>query len=416
MSSIMTNASAMAALQTMRSINDQMETTQNRISSGYRVDTASDNAAYWSIATTMRSDNAAMSTVSDALGLGSAQVDVAYTAMESVRDTLDEIKTKLVAAQQPDVDKSKIQSEIKQLQADLKTFAESATFSGGNWLDVSETGVEKIVASFIRDESGSISLGTIDVDTSDTALFTADGSGILETGVQVAKTLDAAVVTGTAVPGDATAPTSASQTIAGLATADAFAEGDTLSFDVAVNDGEATTVTVTAGEDGAFTAAAFNDALAAAGVTGLTAAYDASTGAGTVTFTKDGTPVDGDGVAITNLSGTEESETINVSNFDISEATADQLNSFLSSVEEALGSVTSAAADLGAVKTRVGSQQDFVSKLMDAVDRGVGQLVDADMNEESTRLKALQTQQQLGIQALSIANSNSQNILSLFRG
>ena len=52
---------------------------------------------------------------------------------------------------------------------------------------------------------------------------------------------------------------------------------------------------------------------------------------------------------------------------------------------------------------------------MDAIDRGVGQLVDADMNEESTRLQALQVQQQLGIQALRIANSSSQSILSLFR-
>ena len=49
------------------------------------------------------------------------------------------------------------------------------------------------------------------------------------------------------------------------------------------------------------------------------------------------------------------------------------------------------------------------------IDKGVSKLVDADMNEESTKLKALQTQQQLGIQALSIANSNAQNILSLFR-
>jgi flagellin len=52
---------------------------------------------------------------------------------------------------------------------------------------------------------------------------------------------------------------------------------------------------------------------------------------------------------------------------------------------------------------------------MDAVDRGVSQLVDADMNQESARLSALQVQQQLGVQALSIANQNSQNILSLFR-
>jgi flagellin len=60
-------------------------------------------------------------------------------------------------------------------------------------------------------------------------------------------------------------------------------------------------------------------------------------------------------------------------------------------------------------------QQEFVKDLMNAIDRGIGTLVDANMNEESTRLQALQVQQQLGIQALSIANSNAQAILSLFR-
>ncbi|MFN7009993.1 MAG: flagellin, partial [Allorhizobium sp.] len=60
-------------------------------------------------------------------------------------------------------------------------------------------------------------------------------------------------------------------------------------------------------------------------------------------------------------------------------------------------------------------QDEFVSTLMDVIDKGIGRLVDADMNEESTRLKALQTQQQLGIQALSIANTNAENILTLFK-
>ena len=77
--------------------------------------------------------------------------------------------------------------------------------------------------------------------------------------------------------------------------------------------------------------------------------------------------------------------------------------------------VITAAADLGSVKSRIGMQQDFVKDLMDAIDRGVGAMVDADMSAESTRLQALQVQQQLGIQALSIANGNSQQILSLFR-
>ena len=78
--------------------------------------------------------------------------------------------------------------------------------------------------------------------------------------------------------------------------------------------------------------------------------------------------------------------------------------------------MTTAATNLGAAKSASTCRRRFTSSLMDSIDRGVGQLVDADMNKESTRLQALQVQQQLGIQALSIANGNSQSILSLFRG
>ncbi|MFM9500677.1 hypothetical protein ACKI1Q_44835, partial [Streptomyces galilaeus] len=84
----MTNASAMTALATLNSISKSMDATQNQISTGYRVATASDNAAYWSIATTMRSDNSAMSTISDALGLGAATIDVQYTALTNTVNSL----------------------------------------------------------------------------------------------------------------------------------------------------------------------------------------------------------------------------------------------------------------------------------------------------------------------------------------
>jgi flagellin len=84
-------------------------------------------------------------------------------------------------------------------------------------------------------------------------------------------------------------------------------------------------------------------------------------------------------------------------------------------VDTALGDLTTAAANVGALKSRLDSQADFVNSLMDAIARGIGSLVDADMTQESTRLQALQVQQQLGVQALSIANQNSQTILSLFR-
>ncbi|KJX89399.1 Flagellar filament 33 kDa core protein [Agrobacterium tumefaciens] len=91
------------------------------------------------------------------------------------------------------------------------------------------------------------------------------------------------------------------------------------------------------------------------------------------------------------------------------------IGNLLTDVETAFQSISSASAALGSIKMRIGLQEDFVSKLTDSIDKGIGRLVDADMNEESTKLKALQTQQQLGIQSLSIANTSSENILSLFR-
>ncbi len=144
MSSMMTNTAAMTALQTLRNINSSMETTQSRISTGYRVAEASDNAAYWSIATTMRSDNAALSAVSDALGLGAATVDVAYTGMKSAIDVMDEIKAKLVAATTPGIDRGKIQDEITELQNQLLNVSQSATFNGQNWLDVGDSTARRL--------------------------------------------------------------------------------------------------------------------------------------------------------------------------------------------------------------------------------------------------------------------------------
>jgi len=430
MSSLLTNTASMAALQTLRSINDQMSVTQNRISSGLRVDTASDNAAYWSIATTMRSDNAAMSTVSDALGLGAAQVDVAYTAMDSVKDTLDSIKQKITAASQPGIDKSKIQSEIKQLQNDLKTYAGSASFSGSNWLSVDKTGSEKIVASFTRDADGGIALGTIDVDTSKTALFNADTAtdaqaGILQKGGALTATgglTDVAEAAGTSAGAAATATV-----FTGLGTGLTLDDDDLIKFDLVFN-GESKTVTIdkaTVNEALSATDGTVANATAMAVVVSLAlenAGFEVNA-TGDVTVAASGT-----GVVITHATDTTTStlevknsttsnngNTFDATTFDITNATADDLNTYLQGIDAMFSKVTSAASDLGAIKTRISNQGDFVGKLMDAVDRGVGQLVDADMNAESTRLKALQTQQQLGIQALSIANSSSQNILSLFR-
>ncbi len=295
MTSINTNNSAMAALQTLRSVNNNLSDTQSAVSSGLRVGKASDNAAYWSIATTMKSDNSALSAVSDALGMGAAKVDTAYTAVQSSIDVVSEIKAKLVAATEDGVDKTKINDEIKQLQKQLISISDSASFNGENWVSSSGTGkTMSVVSSFVRTSTG------VSVSTS------------------------------------------------------------------------------------GYTAGA--DDLLFAGTAGILDRQGSGTNTGSI------------------------------SSFDLaSGATKGEIDGLITDAESALKNMTSLGSKLGSLQKGIDLQSDFVSKLSDSIDSGVGRLVDADMEEESSKLSALQTQQQLAIQSLSIANSSSQNILSLFR-
>ncbi|WP_441294112.1 flagellin N-terminal helical domain-containing protein, partial [Aureimonas sp. AU40] len=117
--SVNTNAAALTALRTLQNTNQQLESTQSRISTGYKIGEAKDNAAYWAISTTLKSDNKSLSTVKDALGLGASTVDTAYQGLSKAKDVLDEIKSKLTAATQDGVNRDTIQQEIGQLQAQL---------------------------------------------------------------------------------------------------------------------------------------------------------------------------------------------------------------------------------------------------------------------------------------------------------
>lgn len=297
----MTNTSAMTALQSLKATNKQLDVTQARISTGLRVSQASDNAAYWSISTTMKSDNGALSAVQDALGLGAGKLDTAYTVMDNSLDLLDSIKQGLINARgASEENQAKIQEEINVTLDQLRASAQGASYGGTNMLATNDTSLE-VVSSYNRASDGTTSVGTISVDLSDVTLFGINtGDGSLDETTGLAK--------------------------------------DIVLINVAPSGGPPAVQVTDAAIDG-----------------------------------------------------------------------------FLSDVEAAISSFTTAAANLGAAKNRIDLQQDFVSNLMDSIDRGVGQLVDADMNEESTRLKALQTQQQLGIQSLSIANQNAQGILALFQ-
>ena len=98
----------------------------------------------------------------------------------------------------------------------------------------------------------------------------------------------------------------------------------------------------------------------------------------------------------------------------LSLATSGGASSALTAIDSAIVTVNQKLANLGSSAKRLEVQSDFATKLIDILKAGVGNLVDADLAEESARLQALQIKQQLGVQALSIANQSPQSILSLF--
>jgi flagellin len=95
--------------------------------------------------------------------------------------------------------------------------------------------------------------------------------------------------------------------------------------------------------------------------------------------------------------------------------TATAAASMITVVQASLDNVSASLSRLGTSSKAFSMHQSFVSKLQDTIDAGVGNLVDADLAKESAKFQALQTKQQLGIQALSIANQAPQSILSLFK-
>lgn len=281
MSSILTNNGAMVALQTLKSINMDLNKTQDMISTGKEIASAKDGSAVWAISKVMESDVVGFDAISDALSLGESTVAVASAAAEQIVNVLGEIKELAVSANSENVDFAKIQTDIDERVAQVASIVSAAQFNGANLLATDVDG------------NGATSLGIV--------------SSLDRVG--------------------SAAPTVATITVA------------TVDFEANID--------------------------LAADLTSITDVTTAATALGEIeTFLQ--TAIDG-------------------------------------------------AADLGASAARIRDQNEFVGKLTDAMKIGIGALVDTDMEEASAKLQALQTQQQLGVQALSIANQAPQTILQLFR-
>lgn len=318
MTSVSFNSTSASALSLLTGSSRTLEATQTRVASGKRVDEASDNAAYWSIATTMSADNMSLSSAEDATGLAAAVTDAAALGMEMATSIVAEIQSRLVLAQAVGTNRSAVNAEITQLKEQLGTLAQSSAFNGQNWLNLDvgqQPKIQSMVASVTSNGNGDVSVNVIDFDTAKSTLISGQNA-----------------------------------------------------------------------QDGL-----------------LTQSYSGTTKSGVVydyhlLDANSAVPVAATSKEIS-ISGT---------------TTSDEFAGMISAMNSMMTSMIDASANLGATRSRIASNAEFLQELQDITEIGIGRLVDADMEEDSARLSAQKVQQQLQTIGLNIANSSMGASLKLF--
>ena len=400
MTSILTNTSAMVALQTMKGISANLAKTTADISTGKSVANAKDNAAVWAISKVMESDVEGFKGISDSLALGASTIAVGRQAAETVTKLLTEVKGKIVAAQEANVDRGKIQTDIVALRAQIASVVGAAQFNGLNLVDGSQATVD-VLASL--DRSGTtVTASSITVTAKDLSIGAyvakaalTGSTGASTNGDTAGFAINSAGGTGTVV----------------INAAAAFASGDSVSISIG---GKTASYTVSAADVASTTAAdlvavGLKQSIEGLGITGLVVDYNSAT-PGTLAFTNN----NANGINVSaQFQNVGSGGLGSLASIDVS--TGAGATAALGNIEAMMQTGIDAAASFGSVERRVDIQKDFVTKLANTMKAGIGSLVDADMEEASARLQALQVQQQLSTQALSIANQQPQALLALFR-
>lgn len=415
MSSILTNNSAMVALETLRGINKDLSMVQSEISTGKKVSTAKDNAAIWAISTVMSTDVDSFKQIQDSLNLGNSSVGVARSASEQITSVLQNMKELIVSAQEDNVDRSKIQTDIAALRDQVGSIVGAAQFNGLNLVDGSSSEDMNVLASLDRASNGSVSASYIGVARSDLSISnnstaaTYGGTGVTDTSL-----IDnGGVNAGTAD----TVADAATQVISIEAVADG--NGYRIELDDSGtnnNIGTRTFEYVAGTDDSANSVAAsletqISNFLSATGQTD----YTVTRSDNAISITNNS----GAAVDITSFSSTGGAAGVSAGGLGdlatIDVTTGTGATAALTAIEGLLDTSIDAAAGFGSAQKRIETQGEFVQTMVDSLTSGIGGLTDTDMEAASAKLQALQVQQQLGTQALSIANQAPQSLLALFR-
>jgi len=399
MLSVNTNYGASLALQSLKATQKELEDVQGRITTGLKVADASDNGAVFAIAQGQRARLTSLTSIKEAMDRTGSALDVALAAGTAVGDILLQLKSKAVSAQAQDLttdQRSALQADFDNLRNQINQIVGSAQFNGLNLINA----------------GGS----SLNVSMSDVSTGTA--------GRQVASTPVAGLV-----------PALSSYVVGnGGVTA---ADGTTFTINSVAIGTAALTATMTVQQ--------YLDEVTTATAGRVTASYDQSNGQFTYraaeavdTTNELGVAVAGGGTARTWLGHTNPpaavtggASTMSVTDWDWTAGGSGALSTVstaanllasagsslttASNLDTAIVAINTQMAAMGSQAKSLEAQNNFIGKLRDVVEEGISNLVDADLAKESARLQSLQIKQQLGTQALSIANQAPQYILSLFR-
>lgn len=415
MTSVNTNYGALVALQSLTQTTRELSEVQNRVNTGLKVASARDNGAVFAIAEGQRARVASLSAVTDGIDRATSVIDVGLSAGEAVGDILKQLKDKAVAAQANDLSQDQrdaLQADFNALRNQIDQIANAATFNGSNLVNGTNLTGGSAAFSVLTSDIG----GTAGAYKLDNVAFATLYS-----------------------------PSATVETANGALTVGA---NDVISFTI-TSGNETTTFTVDV--DATDTIQQFVDSVGTNSGGRVTATYDDTTGKITYHSSEDftvtyedgaGAGVDDDGFfdGTDGTTGTSFTQVVapgagnnqlTVSGFDFRLGTAGQALAGLTSsldistangastasdaIDTALTNLNKDLATLGAQSKALDVQKKFLGKLSDSIEAGIGNLVDADLAKESARLQALQVKQQLGAQALSIANQAPSIVLSFFR-
>jgi len=415
MTSVNTNYGALVALQSLNQTGRELSEVQNRVNTGLKVASAKDNGAIFAIAEGQRARLASLGAVNDGIDRATSVIDVGLSAGEAIGDILKQLKDKSVAAQANDLSQDQrdaLQADFDALRDQIDQIANAATFNGSNLVNGTNLTAGASAFSVLTSDIGGTN-GAYDLDG---LTF-----GTLYSSATTLETANGALTVGA---------------------------NDVLSFTI-TNGNETTTFTVDV--DAADTIQEFVDSVGTASGGRVTASYDDTTGVISYQSSEDFTVTYEDGAGagvddngffdfVDGATGSSfnvvtapvgGSNQLTVSGFDFRLGTSGQALAGLTSaldistangaslasdaIDTALTNLNRDLATLGAQSKALDVQKTFLGKLSDSIEVGIGNLVDADLAKESARLTALQTKQQLGAQALSIANQAPSIVLSFFR-